>query len=48
MLSGQVYTGGVVTQEPDRIVFEYVQKKDKVSVAMCGVMRHGPKGFVKC
>lgn len=46
---GTVYSGGEVTDVPDRVVFEYKASGDKAVISYCGVMRHGPgRDFLKC
>ncbi|KAI8633929.1 hypothetical protein F5Y19DRAFT_415789 [Xylariaceae sp. FL1651] len=41
--------GEPVNTLPDRVIFEYSWKKDKVTVKKCGVIRHGPgANFLNC
>ncbi|KAF4631003.1 hypothetical protein G7Y89_g7133 [Cudoniella acicularis] len=37
-----IYSGGAVTDLPDRVVYEYSADKTTAKINFCGVMRHGP------
>lgn len=40
LLNNEVYDGGSVETEPDRVVYEVNEGKNNVIVRYCGVMRH--------
>ncbi|KAI3334194.1 hypothetical protein F4824DRAFT_512480 [Ustulina deusta] len=47
---GQTWSPGESVENlPDRVIFEYSWKNDKVTVKECGVIRHGPgTNFLNC